>query len=338
MLAGLAALVVCGLIPLLPPFQNLTWTGVFALAVVYAFGVLSVVVLSGYVGQVSLCQATFVGLAAFSTAALVNGLGFNYFVSAGVGVLGAFVLGVIVGIPALRLRGILLAIVTAGVALCFDYYFFQDPQFTWFNGGVGGWQVAGTSVLGVAFDPLKPDHLLHTYWLALAVFALVSVLVVNLHDSGSGRRLRAIRDSEIAAATMGVDLTLYKLLAFGLSAAIAGIGGAFFPLVEGTVTNFPFSFFISLQLAAVAVLVGIRFVPAAVVGGVFIAIIPQALLALQDLFHVEINGNLFQLVLGLLLIGQVIAVPDGVWGQWAHAAEQAIRRRPPPPRPAAESS
>ena len=112
--------------------------------------------------------------------------------------------------------------------------------------------------------------------MVLAFFAVVAVLVVNMHDSGSGRRFRAIRDSEIAAATMGVDLTRYKLLAFGLSAAVAGIGGAFFPLVQGRVSDQPFSFFYSLQFAAFAVLVGIRFVPAAFLGGVFMSSCPRS--------------------------------------------------------------
>ena len=109
------------------------------LAVVFALGILSVVVLTGYVGQVSLCQATFMGISAFGTGWLVN-FGLNFWVAAAVGVVLAFFLGVIVGLPALRLRGILLAIVTVGVALSFDYYFFQDKAFDWFNGGCrAGW-------------------------------------------------------------------------------------------------------------------------------------------------------------------------------------------------------
>src|SRR5260370_2415269 len=108
--------------------QNLAIGGALAVSVLYAFGVLSVVVLTGYVGQVSFCQATFMGISALATAALVNH-GLNYFASAAVGVALSFALGIIVGIPALRLRGILLAVVTVGVALTFHYFFFHDPPF-----------------------------------------------------------------------------------------------------------------------------------------------------------------------------------------------------------------
>jgi branched-chain amino acid transport system permease protein len=323
---GLASLLLVAFIPLLPPLQTLAWSGAATLAVLYAFGVLSVVILTGYVGQISLCQATFMGVSAFFTAALINHYQLNYFVAAAGGVSASFLLGVIVGIPALRLRGILLAVVTAGVALSFDGYFYIDKAFGWFNGGVGGWSVPGARIFNVDLNNLDAAGITHIYWFLLAVFAVVAVLVVNLHDSGSGRRLRAIRESEVAAATMGVDLTRYKLLAFGLSAAVAGIGGAFFPLLSGSVTFQPFYFFTSLQFAAVAVLVGIRFVPAAVVGGVFIAVFPELLKQAQDWIHVEIKGEWFSIALGVLLIVQMITLPDGIWGQWAEQASHLVHR------------
>jgi len=324
---GAIALVAIALIPaVVPGMRNLTWTSASAVSVLYGFGILSVVILTGYVGQVSLCQATFMGISAFTTAALVNTYSLNFFLAAVCGVVASFLLGVIVGIPALRLRGLLLAVVTVGVALGFDDYFFKDTGFAWFNGGVGGWSMPGTGIFGVQLNNLDYGSLLHIYWLILAVFGVMCFLVVNLHDSGSGRRLRAIRDSEIAAATMGVDLTRYKLLAFGLSAAVAGVGGAFFTLVQGTVQAQPFSFFISLQFAAVAVLVGIRFVPAAAVGGIFMGVFPQLLNAAQDWFHVEIAGSWFNVGLGILLVVQMITLPDGVWGQWAEQMSHLIGR------------
>ncbi|HEV3232712.1 MAG TPA: branched-chain amino acid ABC transporter permease [Candidatus Dormibacteraeota bacterium] len=320
--AGLAALALLGAVPFLASF-SLEFSGAAAVAVLYGFAVLSVVILTGYVGQFSLCQATFMGISAFGTAALVNH-GWAYLPAAGVGVTLSFLLGVLVALPALRLSGILLAVVTAGVALSFDYFFFQDNAFSWFNGGVSGWGISGQTIFGQQLDGLSPEHLRTLFLISLGIFAVVAVLVVNIHDSGSGRRFRAIRDSEVAAATMGVDLTRYKLLAFGLSAAVAGIGGAIYPLVQGSVTQSPFNFFYSLQVAAIAVLMGIRFIPAATLGGIFIAFTPPLLPRLQDLasnvLHqpIEIKGLWFQLVLGTLLVVQIILYPDGVWGDAAH--------------------
>ena len=225
-----------------------------ALSLVWAFAILSVVLLTGYVGQVSLCQATFAGVGAYAAGMIVNTFHAGYLVGIIVGVIAAFALGVLVGLPALRLRGITLAIVTLGIALVFDKYVFQDHIFDWFTGGTGGWQVTQASLFGIPVDSSR--HLLTAYDVMLALFCVVAVLMVNLHQSGAGRRFRAIRDSELAASTMGVNLTRYKLLAFAISAGIAGLGGSFYPLIAGSVSPQPFWVFTSLQLAAIGVLQG----------------------------------------------------------------------------------
>jgi len=294
-----------------------------ALSVVWAFGILSIVLLTGYVGQVSLCQATFAGVGAYAAGMMFNTFHAGYVVGIVVGVLAAFALGVLVGLPALRLRGITLAIVTLAIALVFDKYVFQDHIFDWFSGGSGGWRVDGANLLGLPAD--SSSHLLAGYEVLLALFVLVALLMVNLHQSGAGRRFRAIRDSELAASTMGVNLTRYKLLAFGLSAGIAGLGGSFYPLIAGSVSPQPFWVFTSLQLSAIAVLMGVRYVPAAALGGFFMAFVPDILTRYGHgtfMGHsYDISYDWFSLALGALLIVQLILLPDGVWGDLhAHVA------------------
>ena len=295
------------------------------LAVIWAFGLLSLVLLTGYVGQISLCQATFAGVGAYAAGMITATFHVDYIVAVAVGVAAAFALGIIVGLPALRLHGITLAIVTLGIALVFDRYVFQDHAFEWFTGGTGGWSVREASMFGLQMDSSK--HLMAAYVVLLALFCLVGLLMVNLHDSGAGRRFRAIRDSELAAATMGVDLTRYKLLAFGMSAAIAGLGGAFYPLVAGNVSPQPFWLFTSLQFAAIAVLMGVRYVPAAALGGAFMAFVPDVLTRFGhgSLFghQYEISYDWFQIAVGVLLIVQLIALPDGVWGDLRHRVRHA---------------
>jgi ABC-type branched-subunit amino acid transport system permease subunit len=296
-----------------------------ALAVIWAFGLLSLVLLTGYVGQISLCQATFAGVGAYAAGMMVANFHVDYLVAVAVGVTAAFALGVIVGLPALRLHGITLAIVTLGIALVFDRYVFQDHAFEWFTGGSGGWRVGEASMFGLRMDSSK--HLMAAYIVLLGLFCLVALLMVNLHDSGAGRRFRAIRDSELAAATMGVNLTRYKLLAFGMSAAIAGLGGAFYPLVAGSVSPQPFWLFTSLQFAAIAVLMGVRYVPAAALGGVFMAVVPDVLTRFGHgtfFGHAyEISYDWFQIAVGVLLIIQLIVLPDGVWGDIRSRARHA---------------
>ena len=307
-----------------------------ALAVIWAFGLLSLVLLTGYVGQISLCQATFAGVGAYGAGMMVSSLHADYAVAVIAGVAAAFVLGVLVGLPALRLRGITLAIVTLGIALVFDRYVFQDHAFEWFTGGSGGWRIDHATLFGLQMD--SSTHLMGAYVVLLGLFLAVALLMVNLHDSGAGRRFRAIRDSEVAATTMGVNLTRYKLLAFGMSAAIAGLGGAFYPLVAGSVSPQPFWLFTSLQFAAIAVLMGVRYVPAAGLGGVFMAVVPDVLTRFGHgtfMGHAyEISYDWFQIAVGVLLIVQLIVLPDGVWGDlrsraariWSAAAFLGARR------------
>ena len=307
-----------------------------ALAVIWAFGLLSLVLLTGYVGQISLCQATFAGVGAYGAGMMVSSLHADYAVAVIAGVAAAFVLGVLVGLPALRLRGITLAIVTLGIALVFDRYVFQAHAFEWFTGGSGGWRIDHATLFGLQMD--SSTHLMGAYVVLLGLFLAVALLMVNLHDSGAGRRFRAIRDSEVAATTMGVNLTRYKLLAFGMSAAIAGLGGAFYPLVAGSVSPQPFWLFTSLQFAAIAVLMGVRYVPAAALGGVFMAVVPDVLTRFGHgtfMGHAyEISYDWFQIAVGVLLIVQLIALPDGVWGDlrsraariWSAAAFLGARR------------
>jgi branched-chain amino acid transport system permease protein len=288
-----------------------------ALSLVWGFAILSLVLLTGYVGQVSLCQATFAGVGAYAAGMIVNTFHAGYIFGIVVGVVAAFALGVLVGLPALRLRGITLAMVTMGIALVFDKYVFQDHIFDWFTGGSGGWRVDGADLLGLRAD--SSSHLLAAYEVMLALFILVALLMVNVHQSGAGRRFRAIRDSELAASTMGVNVTRYKLLAFGLSAAIAGLGGSFYPLVAGSVSPQPFWVFTSLQLAAIAVLMGVRYVPAAALGGFFLAFVPDILTryghgSVAGRYSYDISYDWFSLALGVLLIAQLILLPDGVWG------------------------
>jgi branched-chain amino acid transport system permease protein len=138
---------------------------------------------------------------------------------------------------------------------------------------------------------------------------------------------------------MGVNLTRYKLLAFGMSAAIAGLGGSFYPLVAGSVSPQPFWVFTSLQLAAIAVLMGVRYVPAAALGGIFLAFVPDILTryghgTFLNRYSYDISYDWFSIALGVLLVVQLILLPDGVWGDvrsralraWSGLRAKTVRR------------
>ncbi|MFA5786568.1 MAG: branched-chain amino acid ABC transporter permease [Actinomycetota bacterium] len=306
------------------PQQQLTLTDVFIAGLL----VLSLVVLTGFTGQISLCQATFQGLGAFVAGNLVAYHGLSWWVAAPVAIAAAALLGVLVGLPALRLRGLQLAIVTLAVAVVFDNYVFYTPHFRWLTHAPEF--VAGArrpTLLGLEFQ----NRPLRFYYLALAVFVLALLVVRNVRRGKTGRVLRALRDSEVASSVNGLDLTRYKLLAFGLSAAIAGASGALLAIRfdAGSVSPSPFDFVHSLNITAIAVLVGVNFIPAAVIGGILDRYF-QVLAT--DVLHIAFDW--VPLILAAALIAQIVLAPEGLWGALRHTYYSLLARGAPKILPA----
>jgi ABC-type branched-subunit amino acid transport system permease subunit len=157
----------------------------------------------------------------------------------------------------------------------------------------------------------------------LAVFLAAVLAVWNLSRSKTGRVLRSIRNSEIAAATSGVNVTAWKLAAFGVSAGLAGLAGGLFAPAIGSVSAGAFTFQQSLAVVAIAIVVGVRSVGAAAVGGIFLIFGPELLT------HTPLSTLWFPLIVGAILIVQVILTPQGVVVDWQ---ERFRKRFPPPPR------
>lgn len=280
--------------------------------------VLSLVVLTGFVGQVSFCQYSFAAIGAFTVGSLVGGQGWSFWPALGLGVVASIGVGVLVGIPALRLSGLFLAILTISVALFFDNFVLAPGTWNSFSGGISSWSVNRPSFLGISLNGA------HAFYLfTLGVFLLAVLLVWNLSKSKTGRALRAIRNSEIAAATSGVNLTVWKLLAFGISAGLAGLAGAMLAPLIGSVSAGAFTFQQSLTVVAIAIVVGVRSVAAGAVGGIFLIFGPELL------SHTPLTNNLwFPLIVGGVLILQVVLTPQGVVVDW----QERFRKRFPPPR------
>ena len=283
---------------------------------------LSLVLLTGYGGQVSLCQLTFAGLGAYAMSK-VGGTGGSL-----LGLLAAVALaggvGAVVALPALRLRGLYLALATLAFAVGMDAAFFNNINF-----------------FGVSLSvPVARPHLpgLTTtgdrgYLVLLAVvFAAVAVAVLAIRRSRYGRRLSAVNDSPGACVTLGVDMTTSKLAVFTLSAAIAGLGGALYGGAQGAVAPNDFEFILSLTVLLLAVVWGIRTTAGMLFGGV--------MLALQPVFssHITHPRDAFSLLVGLAAIG-VARNPEGTFG--GNTLLQRWRDRPadrtgsePPAEPA----
>jgi branched-chain amino acid transport system permease protein len=262
-----------------------------------ALVMLSLVLLTGYAGQVSLCQLTFAGLGAFAMGKVGGGaspLG----LLAAVGLAGG--VGLLVALPAIRLRGLYLALGTLAFASAMDSAFFGDVRVFGLNLAL---PVGRAPVLWMSFATGR-SYLV----LLAAVFALAGVGVLALRRGRFGRRLVAMNDSPAACATAGISVVRTKLAVFGLSAALAGLAGALYGGVSGLVVNSDFEMLASLALLLLATVWGIRSVTGVLVAGlsyVLIPLIPDA--ARYDLVYV-LSG------LGAIAISRN---PEGVVGDYA---------------------
>lgn len=287
---------------------------VLTLCLVYTVALLSLVVLTGYVGQVSLCQASFMGLGAFLVGALMGHYGWSFWAAAPVAIAIVALVGVGVGIPALRLRGLTLAIVTLSLALLADNFLFADVD--WLNNSGDGWQITRPQIFGATLTPTSSS----LYWLVLVGAVLAMVVVFRLRRGRTGKSWYAMRDAEIAAQTSGVPIVTMKLLGFGIAAALAALAGAMYALAVANVSADRFNFVTSIQLLAIVVIAGLRSLPGAVLGALFYIVFPQILLQFPSLVP------LTSLILGVGLIVQVIVAPQGLGGLLDDAESRLFRR------------
>ena len=231
-----------------------------ALVIVFA----SIVAVTGFSGQISLGQAAFAGFGAFLSARLSNTYGLPVVVTMLLGGLGAIVLGLIAGLPAVKRRGLFLALTTLALGLLVYSLVFQS---TVFAGGVNGLRVTRPSLFGWSLDGSYAF-----YYFELVVMSVMLLLARNLRSGRLGRILAAIRDSETAAKSVGIDLRTYKLFIFAASAFIAGIGGALLTMQSKAFSAFQFEpLQSSLLWFMVVIVAGVDSIGGAVLGaGLFV--------------------------------------------------------------------
>lgn len=246
------------------------WVFVVTVGVILAVIFLSFVPLTGVGGQISLCQAAFAAIGAFATAQLVSRTGMSVLAAMLLGALISAVAGAVIALPAARLGGIFLALATLAFALMFENVL---RPLDWVSGGLTPPRVPRPRIGNVDFSDDKSFFLL-----ALLVLGLVGVIVHLLKRGTTGRFLDAVRGSEVAASSVGVNPFAMKVIAFSVSAAIAGLGGGLLASFEGTVNyDARFNYFIGLVWLVLVVTLGARSIQAAVTAGVMFMVFPQLL-------------------------------------------------------------
>ncbi|HVM65473.1 MAG TPA: ATP-binding cassette domain-containing protein [Acidimicrobiales bacterium] len=246
--------------------SNNFWAGVMAQGLALSLVFMSFVIVTGMGGMVSLAQATFVTVAGLTTGLMFQHFHVPFYAAAGIGVLSAIVLGLIVALPALRLGGLPLALATLALALLGDNVLFQ---WNWYRNENTGWEIPRLKIGAL--------NLANNRAMALTLLVLVLVvmwLINNLRRSPWGRSIAAVRSSEVAATTSGVSPLRVKLALFGLSAAVAGLGGIFYASYQGNVSNSTTPAIVGLLWLATVVLFGIRRPAAAAWAGIGAAMTP----------------------------------------------------------------
>jgi branched-chain amino acid transport system permease protein len=238
-------------------------------AAVFATILLSVVLLTGLSGQISLCQMTFAGVGAFTAGQLAIRYDMPYLLGMLIGGLLAAGIGALVAIPALRLGGVFLALATLAFALMADNVVFPLDSV---GGGQSGITVPRPKLLGVDFNADKSFFLL-----AMAVFIICAFVVILIRKGTTGQYLAALRGSETAAATIGISANRAKIVAFALSAGIAGIGGAMLATFDRSVTADNFNVEYSLVFVVLVLTTGSRTVEGAANAGIGFVFIPEIL-------------------------------------------------------------
>ena len=269
-------------------------------------------ILTGYTGLVSMGQAAFMGLGAYTVAIMQTRWGTPFALNLVVGGVVAMVGGIIVGIPSLRVKGLYLAIATIAASFI-AHFLFANLKLT------GG--TAGISMQPARFFGLDLDTSFRLYWLIVPVMLLMLLGAANLFRTRIGRAFIAIRDRDISAEVLGIPLLRYKLLSFGLSSFYAGVAGGLWAYFFRVVTPESFPLTMSIFFLAAIIVGGMGSILGGILGAVFMTMVPELLKLVVDLLPGGAELTVFLspvrlIIFGGLIIAFLVFEPLGLAEMW----------------------
>jgi branched-chain amino acid transport system permease protein len=283
------------------------------IAVVAALGLNLLV---GFTGQISMCHAAFVAIGAYSTAILSSKAGWPFWMCLSASGSLAALIGCAIGIPCLRLKGLYLAMATMSFGVVVEFVIITWEKLT---GGVRGLNVAKVNFLGFILDSDTK-----IYYFLLILTALSILAVKNLVRTRVGRAFVAIRDRDIAAEVIGVNITAYKVLAFTISSFFAGIAGGMYAYTMGYIQPDLFTLLLSIQYLTMIIVGGMGSILGSIFGAVFIVLIPELIKNLAQFFTLLIPALAGKYdeewniaAFGLLIMVFLIFEPSGLNGIWS---------------------
>jgi len=292
-----------------PLLMSEYWLAQLSFVLIYSIVGLGLMLLAGFTGQVSIGHAAFLGVGAYTQAFLTNA-GWPFPLALAVATVLSAAVGVVVGTPALRVKGIYLGIATLAFGFIVEEVFARWESVT---GGNAGLHVKAPDLFGWELDTAA-----EFYFLCLLLCVAATLGVLNLLRSPTGRAFVAIRDSEISAQSMGINLAYYKGLSFALSAALAGVAGALYAHKMQFLSPEQFSLIQSVDLLLLVVVGGLGFVHGAFLGALFLITMPQLIAIGKDWLPPAIGqaAGLQGVIYGVVLIAFVLFEPHGLYGRW----------------------
>jgi sulfate-transporting ATPase len=280
------------------------WLDAVTTQLAIAIVVVSVVVVTGFAGQLSLAQFALAGIGALAAGLLVDQFDTPFLVAALVGTLVTVPIGFVVGLAGVRTRGVALGIVTLGLSVALEGMVFTNPDWT---GGIDGLRVGPQDLFGLNISQIVNPERYAT--LVVVVLVVVSLVVANVRRGRVGRRMIAVRANERAAAALGIAVTRVKLYAFMLGAAIAGLGGVFVAFRNPTLNYNDFSVLRSITVLQEGVIGSVGWVSGAALGA---GLEPGALGAqVLHLLGDDVERYIF-LIGGALLLSVILQFPNGL--------------------------
>jgi branched-chain amino acid transport system permease protein len=284
-------------------------------AITFMMVILGLNLLTGFGGQISLGHSAFFAVGGYTTAIMNKEWGISWGYSIPVAAILAGVVGFLFGLPALRLKGLYLALATLALAVCVAPI---AKKFDDFTGGVQGIVLFGkiNPLFGDKADKVVRDRFF--YYTVAIVASILFLIAWNLMRGRFGRALVAIRDSETAAAAMGVNVALYKTTIFGISAAYAGVAGALNAAIIGFVSPDQYSLTLSIKFLVGAVVGGVASIAGAIFGGLFQQFTPD--------YTADINKAAPDAIFAVILIVMMYVMPSGISGYvhrvWRYGVDQ----------------
>ncbi|MEW6264646.1 MAG: branched-chain amino acid ABC transporter permease [Thermodesulfobacteriota bacterium] len=281
---------------------------------IYIIGAHGLNLLTGFTGQISLGHGAFMGVGAYTAGILAVRLHWPFYMTLPAAGLMAAAVGMIFGLPSLRLKGLYLAIATMAAQFIINY---AMRNWTALTGGSSGLNVPYAKLFGFEFDS---D--IKFYYLALVLVILATIFLKNLTRTRPGRAFVAIRDRYLAAEVIGVNLFKYRIISFGVSSFFVGIAGALWAYYITIISDEHFTILLSVQFLAMCIIGGLGHVLGGIFGAIFMVLLPELLRipaeALTRVFPnmFEIFGTLQSGVFGLIIILFLIFEPDGLAARW----------------------